>query len=116
MPVWMLVLGVLFCAMTVAGQWNGSLDALRGLLPGSLLLLIGLATKKAGYGDGIVLSCLGLVLGGSDCLLLFGISLFLLSLCAVALLAVHRVRRDTSMPFIPFLGIAWLIVLAVPMF
>lgn len=113
-PVWMLALGGVLCTLSAVIQGNGSLDALRGMLPGILLLLIAFATKKAGYGDGIALSCLGLVLGGSGCLLLFSISLFLTSLCAMALLAVHKVRRDTSMPFLPFLGAAWIIVLLLP--
>lgn len=81
------------------------------MLPGALLLLLAFVTKKAGYGDGIVLCCLGMVLGGEKSLMLLGISLFLTSLFALVLLVMHRVRRNSCLPFVPFLAAAWLVVI-----
>ena len=107
-PVWMLVLGGGLAMWAALSRQSGYLEMLKGALPGVLLLLTALATKKAGYGDGIVLACQAL--GGDRSLLLFGLGLFLISLCALALLALRRARRDTGLPFLPFLAAAWFLV------
>ncbi len=109
-PVWMLVLGGALAMWAALSRQSGYFEMLKGILPGGLLLLTALATKKAGYGDGIVLAWLGLALGGDRSLLLSGLGLFLTSLCAMVLLALRRVRRDTGLPFLPFLAAAWLLV------
>ena len=109
-PVWMLALGGVLAAWAVFCQYGGYPEVLKGCLPGLLLVAVAFATKKAGYGDGIVLCCLGVVLGGERSLLLFGISLFLISLCALILLALRRVKRNTGLPFLPFLAVAWILV------
>ena len=62
-PIWMLVLGGALAICAAFCQHSGFQEALKGLLPGTLLLLIAFVTKKAGYGDGIVLGCLGMALG-----------------------------------------------------
>lgn len=110
-PVWMLALGGALTVWAAFCRQCGYLEILTGSLPGVLLLLIAFATKKAGYGDGIVLCCLGVALGGEKSLLLFGLSLFLISLCALILLVLRRVKRNTGLPFLPFLAAAWLLVL-----
>ena len=110
-PVWMLVLGSGLSAAAVLYQKSGYFDLLRGVMPGLLLLAIAFATKKAGYGDGIVLSCLGMVLGGEKGLLLFGLSSFLLALCSLVLLVFRKVGRSTEIPFLPFLTAAWIVIL-----
>lgn len=111
LPVWLLVLGSSLSAAAVLYQKSGYFDILRGVMPGLSLLAIAFATKKAGYGDGIVLSCLGMVLGGEKVLLLFGLSSFLLALCSLVLLVFRKVGRNTGMPFLPFLTAAWIVVL-----
>lgn len=110
-PVWMLVLGGSLAMLTVRHQGAAIPEVARGMLPGVLLLLTALVTKKAGYGDGIVLCMLGMSLGSERSMLLFGISLFLLSLCALTLLAFHKVRRNTGIPFLPFLAAGWILTI-----
>ena len=109
-PVWMFALGGVLTAWAVFCQHSGYLEVWKGCLPGLLLVLIAFMTKKAGYGDGTVLCCLGVVLGGEKSLLLFGLSLFLISLCALILLALRKVKRNTGLPFLPFLAVAWILV------
>lgn len=109
-PVWMLILGSVLAVRTALWQHGGYLEMLKGSLPGVFLLLIAFMTQKAGYGDGIVLCCLGVVLGGEKSLLLFGLSLFLIALCDLILLVLRRVKRNTGLPFLPFLAVAWLVV------
>lgn len=109
-PIWMLVLGGALAICAAFCQHSGFQEALKGLLPGTLLLLIAFVTKKAGYGDGIVLGCLGMALGSGKSLLLFGLSLFLISIFALILLVLRRAGRNTGLPFLPFLGVAWFMV------
>lgn len=110
-PIWMLGLGGALTVAAVLLRQNRYGDILSGMMPGVFLLLIAFATGKAGYGDGIALSCLGAVLGGEKSLLLFGISLFGVSVCSLVLLALRKVGRDTGIPFLPFLTVAWILVI-----
>lgn len=110
-PVWMLALGGVLCIPAVVSGQGDYIAVLKGGLPGALLLLMAIGTKKAGYGDGIALFCTGMALGGGKSMQLFGISLFLLSLCALVLLTFRKVRRDTGMPYLPFLTAAWFVVI-----
>lgn len=111
-PVWMLVLGGVLATWAACCRHGGFPEAVWGMLPGVFLLLLAFVTHKAGYGDGIVLGCLGMVLGGESSLLLLGISLFLASLCALVLLVMRRVGRNTSLAFVPFLAASWLVVIS----
>ena len=110
-PGWMLALGGILGVWASFCQQLGYLETMKGILPGILLLLIAFGTKKAGYGDGVVLCCLGMALGGERSWLLLGISLFLIALLALVLLVLRRVKRNTSLPFLPFLAAAWLVVI-----
>lgn len=111
LPVWLLAMGSGLSAVAVLYQKSGYIEVLWGIMPGLLLLAIAFITQKAGYGDGIVLSCLGMVLGGEKGLLLFGISSFLLALCSLVLLVFRKVGRNTGMPYLPFLTVAWIAVI-----
>lgn len=111
LPIWMLGLGGVLTILTALYQDNTCFEVLRGMLPGVVLLLIAFGTKKAGYGDGIVMVFLGMLLGGEKSLMLFGFSLFLISVFALVLLALRKVGRNTGMPFLPFLTVAWTVMI-----
>lgn len=111
-PVWLLAVGGVFAlpALCLSGGSRELFQALRGMLPGILLLAAAFFTGKAGYGDGIVLLALGAVSKGRGALLL-GISLIFMSMASVVLLALRKVDRDTKIPYLPFLTAAWLLVM-----
>lgn len=109
-PVWILALGGALAVWAAFSRQSGCVEAVKGMLPGAVLVLTAFVTGKAGYGDGIVLCCLGMAMGWEKSILLFGISLFLICLCALVLLAMRRVGKNTSLPFLPFLAVAWIIV------
>ena len=111
LPIWMLALGGGLSVASVLCQESGYVEILRGAMPGLMLLVIAFATKKAGYGDGIVLAFLGMVLGREKGLLLFGLGLFLAAFCSLVLLALRKAGRTTGIPFLPFLTVAWIVVL-----
>lgn len=80
-----------------------------GLLPGLFLLLVAFVTKKAGYADGIVLAVTGMVLGYQKTMILFCISLLLISVISVLLLFLHKVNGRTRLPYLPFLTVTYVI-------
>ena len=114
-PMWMLAAGGACAAPALAGQLDGGFEGcaglLKGIAPGILLLGIGFTTKKVGYGDGIGVMLVGIVSGGGKALLLFGTSMFLVAIYALALLVLRKARQSTRIPYLPFLTAAWLLLI-----
>lgn len=114
-PMWMLAAGGACAAPALAGQLGGGFEGcaglLKGIAPGILLLGIGFTTKKVGYGDGIGVMLVGIVSGGGKALLLFGTSMFLVAIYALALLVLRKARQGTRIPYLPFLTAAWLLLI-----
>ncbi|MCI8530156.1 MAG: hypothetical protein HFH82_13560 [Lachnospiraceae bacterium] len=112
--IWLLLSGGILVLATCGNQFAaGSLalyDILRGMVPGLLLLAIAFVTKKAGYGDGMVLVLVGMVVGGGKSFVIFGVSLFLISVFSIILLLFRKVRRNSTIPYLPFLTAAWLLI------
>lgn len=86
----------------IGGVRRGA-ELILGLLPGMVLLLMTVTAKKAGPADGTVLLLLGLSLDYRDCAASFVLSLFIMSLVSLLLLALHRVKRNSKLPYLPFL-------------
>ena len=120
-PVWLMCSGGLVLAAAVIlgngiSGWPAWSEAevlsrfvvcLSGMLPGAALVILALCTGAIGYGDGIVVAFLGLYLGFGEVLLLLTISLFVMSLCSLVLLLLKKVRKNTHLPYLPFLTLAW---------
>ncbi|MBQ8823166.1 MAG: prepilin peptidase [Lachnospiraceae bacterium] len=84
---------------------------LMGIIPGVLLIFMGFLTReKVGYGDGVMVIILGLVLGWPDSFLVYMLAQFGVLLFAIGLLAVRKVPRDEQIPFAPFLAAGLFIV------
>ena len=86
---------------------NGTIFAaqiLPAALPGLFFLLVSWCTKeKVGYGDGILLLIIGLTVGFYQCLTGLCISLFLSAFFGVLLLFLHKAKKNSRIPFVPFL-------------
>lgn len=113
-PAWMLWIGTAAAAGVllyegINGRLNGW-QACRALMPGLILLAVAYATGKAGLADGVILMLLGIFMGYEDCVAASLGGLFLIALCSGVLLMLRRVKKDTRIPFVPFLAAAWLIV------
>lgn len=98
-------IGVWKCVLGEMNRW----EILLGVIPGVLLLAVAWLTGKAGCADGVVLMELGLCLGYRESLFLFGFGLLLLSIVSVILLLLRKVKKDTRMPYLPFLAIVFLL-------
>lgn len=113
-PLWLLGIGAVETAVILLTEgFNGGIDVwllCRSLFPGGVFLVTAAATGKAGYGDGIVLIMLGLMSGAKVCLLALTAGLFLIAIFSGALLALRKVKRNSRIPFLPFLAVGWGIV------
>lgn len=110
LPIYLLLAGLLaglVCGMCKEEGWL----LFMGVIPGLLLIFMGFLTKdKVGYGDGIMVIILGLVLGWPDSLVVYVLAQFGVLLFAIGLMVVKKVPRDTQIPFAPFLAAGVLIV------
>lgn len=106
-PMWMILSGGAAAAGAgICGCiWGeGSfMDLLSGMIPGAVLLLLALGTRKAGWADGVILAILGSVLGFRQCMLVTMLSLILVSVLSAALLMLKKADKETAIPYVPFL-------------
>jgi len=109
-PIWLLIVGGVFAAVLVwcgsGGEPVGYHEAVRGMMPGMLLLAVAYGTKRAGMGDGIALMALG-VISGNSIFPIFGLSMFFIAFFSLVLLVLRRAGRNTQIPYLPFLAAAW---------
>lgn len=78
--------------------------AVLSVIPGVAFWILSFITcEKVGYGDGWILSMIGLFMGLWRCFLILMIGLISSSLVVLILLAVKRVSRNYQLPFAPFL-------------
>lgn len=74
------------------------------LIPGIFFLLTSFFTgEKVGYGDGLLLIILGLLLGVYRCFCALSIGLVFSAVVSLFLLLLHRAGRHSRLPFAPFL-------------
>lgn len=104
-PVMLLLAGAIGAGfwMLRKGLQGNILQCVLGLIPGLLLLVLAWSTGKAGYGDGAVLAIVGAFEGYRAGVVIWGISLCAIAVFALVLLCLKRVKRDTQLPYIPFL-------------
>lgn len=103
-----LTAGVLLsCCWTLGRVILGTqswLAACVGLIPGAVILLLARAGREQiGRGDAWELILMGNWLGWSRCLAALGIAMSGIFLISVLLLIPGRAKRDTRIPFVPFL-------------
>lgn len=109
-PLWMIGLGVPAAVASLAfGGTGGNLEIAEFplfMMPGVILLLAAV-TKKAGYGDGLVLILLGLIDRENNGMEIFLMSLICMSMFAVVMIVLRKAGRGTRLPYLPFLLVAW---------
>ena len=112
--VLLLAAGSIFTGIVVTYElfagYISWLQPVLGSLPGIFLLLVAWFSKKAGYADGVVLLWIGVLYGYREGLSILGVSLFLVSMTSVLLLILRKVKKQTRIPYIPFLAVGFTIV------
>ena len=110
LPLWLLI-GMSVCIVIFAAcckdiSWG---YRLAGAALGVLFFLISKATKEAvGYGDSWLILLLGVHLGISRALQVLFAASVLSAFFALFYLWVRKWRRNATLPFVPFLAIAYL--------
>lgn len=112
-PVWLLAAGGTIVTLMSVLTWQEAEreipDIFWGFLPGIVLILVAVTTKKAGWADGVVLLLLGFSEGSRACISGLMISLLAISVISLALLCVKKVGRNFKLPYLPFLWIGYLL-------
>ena len=105
------ILGILFGIPLIKDNF---ISMLGGIAIGLVCLLIaGLTNEKVGYGDGWVLTVMGIYLGFRSNLYLLSVSLFLASLTSVLLLISKKAGRKTELPFVTFMIPGYFLLIAI---
>lgn len=110
-PVLPMLIGIIFAAIVwiwriLTGKAE-FMEMISAVFPGLFLLIIGFFSKeKIGFGDGILLIMIGLMVGFPFCLGILCIGLLSSCLYALFLLVFRRAGRGDSFPFAPFLALA----------
>lgn len=95
------VLGFISLANNFASlKWECFLAFLPGML---MIILACLSKEKIGYGDGICVLLIGMMEGYRRCVILVLLSLGLLFMFCVIALILKKVKKETRIPFLPFL-------------
>ena len=82
---------------------------LKGCTVGFVLLLLALITKEnIGYGDGLIFLIIGIGTGFENTILTCSLSFILTSIIAILLL-LFRHKKNTTIPFVPFICIGYVI-------
>lgn len=109
LPIWMLAVGGIL-AVGFQLLWRGIPVSLTvaGGATGIVFLAVSKVTEEAfGYGDSILIGVLGVYLGFWNLLCLLVVTFLFASGAAMVALVRKKFRRKTVMPFVPFLGIGY---------
>lgn len=106
-PVWLLAVGGIIVTVMSFCQYKweikGTAELVWGWVPGALLLLMAVSTKKAGIADGIVLLLLSMPLDYRECIISFVFSFLFMSFVSLLLLVLGKVKGNSKLPYLPFL-------------
>jgi leader peptidase (prepilin peptidase)/N-methyltransferase len=90
-------------ASIFSGEFNCT-DIFVSLLPGVLLLLVGVVTGQAvGYGDDIITLCFAPALGLFNTCLCFAVAMTASAFVSIIILVLRKGDKNTRLPFVPFI-------------
>jgi len=96
----------------IISLWNGRgyKEMLLACIPGIILFLCARVTKEAvGYGDALLLTAMGMTYSTGEIGFICVIAFALASEVALILFAIFHKKGNYPIPFVPFLGIGWLV-------
>lgn len=111
-PVWpMFPVGIFGIFSMFDRTVEDNMTYIAGVFIGICMLALGRITKEEiGYGDGLVFMITGLYLGYQYNLLLLVLSLIISAMISLILILFKKVHRKTSIPFVPFVTVAYFIL------
>ncbi len=115
-PLWMIGIScviaiVLRTILFFLGETDINLMGfVAALLPGCVFLLLAFVTREQiGYGDGMILTIIGILYPIWRVMVVTGIALLIISVMSIVLLVLKKGNRYTRLPFVPFLFLGSLI-------
>ncbi len=100
---------LLGCAAVCIRGTSGLLTAAAGMVPGMMMLLGSRISRgQMGTGDGLLLICIGAMLGGVQSLEVFILSLFFVFIFSCAGLLFKKLSGKSELPFVPFYFAAYI--------
>ena len=85
---------------------QSSLRLLIDMLPGAFMLAVAFFSReRIGKGDALMLIFVGALAGAETVLFAMFVSMMIAAVLSTVLLVLRKVKRDTKIPFIPFLSI-----------
>lgn len=113
LPVWLLVAGgVLALAFQIIWRGFPAILVVAGGAVGIVFLAVSKVTEEGfGYGDSVLIGILGVYLGFWNLLNLLVVTFLFAAGTAMAVLVKRRFRRKTVLPFVPFLGIGYVLIM-----
>ena len=102
--VWLGIIAALVLHIQGLGSSRTWQSAALSVIPGVMFWILSFVThEKVGYGDGWMLTMIGLYMGLWTCFLILMVGLISSSLVVLILLMFRRVSKDYQLPFAPFL-------------
>ena len=84
---------------------------LLALVPGVVCLMLGCVTRQAiGYGDGILITALGMLYSIEELLEICMVAMLFACAAGLILLIVFKKEGNYEIPFVPFLFMGWMMV------
>lgn len=87
---------------------------IAGTIPGILFLIIGCITREGvGYGDGWIITLLGIMTGLWDAVCICFVAIFGMAVVSMIGMTVFRWNRKKRIPFVPFLAAGYMGVMLI---
>lgn len=88
------------------------LNMFLGLAVGAGVMIIGkIMNDGIGIGDGAILSSVGIIIGGKQCLLLFFVAIMAAAFISLVLLLLKKVKLKQQLPFVPYILAGYIFLL-----
>lgn len=110
--IFLLIWGMVSVIYFILEIFNGQniLGMLVGIIPGVVALVLSVISREQiGFGDGLILLCVGCIQDIKEVLCMLFFSFVFLTITLMFLLVIRRVGRASRVPFVPFMFIGQLI-------
>ena len=106
-----LLTGAVFAPLFILSDNDASCEKyILGIIPGVVFFFISLASRgQVGMADAGIILCIGICTGIGGIVSILAVSFIAIALTAIFLLATKKLGRKSSLPFIPFLFLGYIV-------
>lgn len=104
----------LISVSVIENNFQFIINVIIGIIPGVIGLFLAFVSKEQiGWGDGWVILLMGIFVGAKMVCGIVFVAFVFLTFVIIVLLLAHRVKRRTTIPFIPFLLVGQIVVVCI---